>query len=316
MGLKIDAAVYCHIGGRKNNEDNFYFNGLYMEREQMNRGGAFHKTYSGAQQMYAVCDGMGGAEFGEEASLCTAKVLKRYQEECREPDRSANLDRMVNEASRKVDEISLSRNMPSGASGSTLAMLLFNSWYFRTVHVGDSRIYRLRNGELKRITKDHSEVQRLIDSGQITPDQAWMHPRKNVITRHLGMPTRGRALTPSIGDRVELEVGDRYIICSDGLNDVVRDAEIERIMMAVESAEDTASALVRKALGEADKMRIESDNITVIVLDIKQVGKGGRASGNLGKLRALRGMFGTLAAACAAGSAYFGYDIIRFMLKK
>lgn len=316
MGLKIDAAVYCHIGGRKNNEDNFYFNGLYMEREQMNRGGAFHKTYSGAEQMYAVCDGMGGAEFGEEASLCTSKALKRYQNECRQPDLSENLKAMIDETSRQVDEISLSRNMPSGASGSTIAMLMFNSDSFRTVHVGDSRVYRLRDGELKRMTKDHSEVQRMIDAGQITPEQAWMHPRKNVITRHLGMPMHGRALEPTISERMEIQPGDRYLICSDGLNDVVRDSSIEKMLLAVQKVDDAASTLVHTALDEADKLRQESDNITVIVLDVEQVGKRSDSGKRLKELRLLRGLFGALAALCAAGAAYFGYDIIRFMMKK
>lgn len=316
MGLKIDAAVYCHIGGRKNNEDNFYFNGLYMEREQMNRGGAFHKTYSGAAQMYAVCDGMGGAEYGEEASLCTVKALKRYQAQCGQPDRSENLKAMIDETSKQVDEISLSRNMPSGASGSTIAMLLMDSWYFRAVHVGDSRVYLLRDGELRRVTKDHSEVQRLLDSGQITREQAWMHPRKNVITRHLGMPTHGRALEPTISERMELQPGDRYMICSDGLNDVVRDENIEKLMLAMQKPDEAASTLVHTALGEADKLRLESDNITVVVLDVKQVGKRGSAIKRLKKLRALRGLFGALAAVCAAGMACVGYDIIRFMMKK
>lgn len=316
MGLKIDAAVYCHIGGRKNNEDNFYFNGLYMEREQMNRGAAFRKTYSGTEQMYAVCDGMGGAEFGEEASLCTAKALKKYQNKCSQPDHSENLKAMIDETSRQVDEISLSRNMPSGASGSTIAMLMFNGDRVRTVHVGDSRIYRLRNGELKRITKDHSEVQRLIDAGQITPEMAWMHPRKNVITRHLGMPTHGRVLEPTISERMEIQPGDRYLICSDGLNDVVHDSNIEKLLLSVGKVDDVASTLVHTALDEADKLRLESDNITVIVLDVRQAGKRSEAGGSRKNLRKLRRLFGFLAAACAAGAAYFGYDIIRFMMKK
>ena len=78
MGLRIEAAACCSIGRRKNNEDNFYANGQYMEREQMNSGGQYRALVTDELQMYAVCDGMGGAEFGEEASLKAVKALKRY----------------------------------------------------------------------------------------------------------------------------------------------------------------------------------------------------------------------------------------------
>ncbi|MGN0802962.1 MAG: PP2C family protein-serine/threonine phosphatase [Candidatus Faecivicinus sp.] len=316
MSLKIDAAVYNHIGGRKNNEDNFYLNGLYMEREQMNRGGEFHKTYAGAVQLYAVCDGMGGAEFGEEASLCTVQALKKYQETCARPDGSDNLRQMLNETSKQVDQISLSRNMPSGASGSTIAMLVFNDWFFRAVHVGDSRIYRLRNGALERLTKDHSEVQRLVDSGQITPDQAWRHPRKNVITRHLGMPLHGKPLEPTISERMELRPGDRYLICSDGLNDVVRDHQIEGMLRGAGEASQIASALVREALSAARALDVDSDNITAIVLDVRSVGRRQSVVARVKRLRTLRKLFAVLLAVFAGGAAWVSCDIIRFLLKK
>lgn len=271
MGLKVDTAVYCHIGRRANNEDNFYVNGLYMEREQMNKGGRYHKMYTTDLQMYAVCDGMGGAEYGEEASLRAVKALKDYQEKCNQPDHAQNLSRMVAETSENIDEISISKGMPSGSSGSTLAMLVLKDWFYRPVHVGDSRIYLLRDGKLERITRDDSAVQDMVDMGEITLDEAWQHPRKNVITKHLGMPTYGEPLHPTIGKRCEMRQGDRFILCSDGLSDALHDTMIREIAMLHKNAEETASQLAHSALSDMDNVGIASDNITVIVVDILSI---------------------------------------------
>ena len=102
MSLKISAAVYSHIGHRPNNEDNFFYDGLYMEREQMNRGGRIHSVKTEPTQIYAVCDGMGGAELGEEASLKAVQMFKQYRDTCQHPDSSDNLNDLV---SRVSDEI-------------------------------------------------------------------------------------------------------------------------------------------------------------------------------------------------------------------
>lgn len=316
MGLKIKAAVYSHIGGRSNNEDNFYFNGVFMNREQMNLGGEMSVENLQPSQIYAVCDGMGGAEFGEEASLRAVQALKVYQEECQQPDSSVYLGEMVARVSQAVDDVSLSNNMPSGASGSTLAMLIFNDWYFRTAHVGDSRVYRLRAGCLERITKDHSEVQRLVDIGQITMEQAWQHPQKNVITKHLGMPTNGRPLLPTLSERMDLRQGDRFLICSDGLSDVVHDTVIAEMMKNVPEVKQLTEALVSTALQEADAFGIQSDNITVIVLDVAEVGRRENAAKKIKKLRTMKSITATVMVLLGCGFVYTAYDLIRFILKK
>lgn len=315
MGLKINAAVYSHIGGRKNNEDNFFFNGLFMEREQMNLGGEFHKEYSDPWQMFAVCDGMGGAEFGEEASLRAVQGLRKYQQNCDQPDSTVYLGDMIDGVSRDIDSFSLENGMPSGACGSTIAMLIFHDWYFRVLHVGDSRVYRLRNGRLDRMTRDHSEVQRMLDCGEITPEEAWMHPLKNVITRHLGMPTDGRPLVPTVSQRMDLHPGDRFLICSDGLCDVVHDRGIAALLKGNEPLEVLTSTLVRTALREADALRIQSDNITVIVMDVVEVGTRENTDKLIRKKRIQQVLSAAGLAACAAGIAYVLFDIIKFLMK-
>jgi len=315
MGLRIDAAVYSHIGGRKNNEDNFFLNGLYMEREQMNQGGQYHTVYTDATQIFAVCDGMGGAEFGEEASLLAVKNLKKYQMECEQPDSSVYLTDMLAKTSAGIDEISFAHNMPSGASGSTIAMLILHDWYFRAVHVGDSRVYRLRGNRLERVTKDHSEVQRMLDAGQITPAQAWQHPLKNVITKHLGMPTDEGPLEPTISQRMDLHVGDRYLICSDGLSDMVHDTVIEAMLQENLPGIDTASQLVRRTLEECERARVQSDNITIIMLDVREVGERGAQEKRVRKLSVLQKIVAGVIAALGVGLAWLAFDVIQYLLK-
>lgn len=308
MGLKIETAVCCSIGRRKNNEDNFYVNGLYMERAQMNSGGQYDAQVTDELQIYAVCDGMGGAEFGEEAALKAVKALADYQENCQQPDSTTYLNDLVDQMSRDIDKISLDKGMESGSCGSTIAMLILRNDSFRTVHVGDSRVYRLRGGQLERLTRDDSEVQDMVDRGEITLDQAWNHPHKNVITRHLGMPTDGTVLIPAVSARKKLETGDRYMICSDGVSDQVRDTMIRDILSRGLSARETAEILVRTALKEADHARVSSDNITCLIVDVKQAGEAGYDDRRITRLKLLRG-----AVACASTGlvGLLGYNLYR-----
>jgi len=315
MGLIIDAAAYSHIGGRKNNEDNFFMNGVYLEREQMNRGGQCHTDFADPTQIYAVCDGMGGAMFGEEASLLAVKSLKNYQGGCEQPDSSVHLEQLLRQISDGINQISYSRKMPAGASGSTIAMLIMKDWYFRTVHVGDSRIYRLRGGHFEQLTKDHSQVQQMVDSGEISPEEAFRHPLKNVITQHLGMPEENVRMMPDISQRMELRAGDKYLICSDGLSDVVPDSVIEQMLSANETTISSAASYVRRALKEADELGVSSDNITIIRLDVRETAEKGSDVKKMRKLGMFQKLLGASIALLTAGLIWVGADIIRFVMR-
>lgn len=315
MSIRIDSAVYSFIGRRSNNEDNFFLNEVYMEREQMDRGGKLRRNCSEPWQIYAVCDGMGGAEFGEEASLLAVRSLLGYKKTCMQPDNMDNLLHLVNKISRDINQIALSRNMPVGASGSTLAMMVIHDWYFRVVHIGDSRVYRLRDGRLERLTKDHSEVQLMVDAGQITPDEAWLHPRRNVITRHLGMPTDDNGVHPEISARMELKSGDRYIICSDGLNDSAHDSVIEHFMKLQEDNIDILSQLVQFVMRECDKKRVDSDNITIIMLDVANVGDRNADKKRIRRLNVARVFAMLMTVIFGGGLAYSLTLLIKFILR-
>ena len=310
MKLRVEAAVCSSIGRRINNEDNFYVNGRYMEREQMNRGGQYNAIIADEVQIYAVCDGMGGAEYGEEASLTAVKALARYQRTCAQPDNSRYLGDMIDATSAEVDQISLDKGTESGSCGSTIAMIVMRNDNIRFVHVGDSRVYRLRDGKLMRMTRDDSEVQNMVDRGEITADQAWNHPRKNVITRHLGMPLDGTKLIPTISARQLLNPGDIYMICSDGVSDQMRDASIQEVLTQAKTPEEAAENLVRNALRNADEAGIKSDNITCIVLSILQPGEAGYDEKKLLRLKLMRGI---VAGVSVAALGLLGYNIVRLV---
>ncbi|MBQ3080518.1 MAG: serine/threonine-protein phosphatase [Clostridia bacterium] len=302
MGIKVESAAYNSIGGRKNNEDNFYLNGAFLKQEQMDRGGKIASVNTAPLQMYAVLDGMGGGDYGEYASFFTASSLSEYQKLSEHADHAENLRKFLTETSIKIDKMSEEHDLKSGSCGSTIAMAIIGDWWYRTAHVGDSRIYLFRNKELKRITKDQSEVQRMVDAGQITPEEAWSHPRKNIITHHLGMPLRTGVLQSIISDRMPLYPGDCFLICSDGVSDSLRDNEIQDMLDIRESAETLASRIVKQAKYAADKMNVESDNITAIVLKIRQVAGSEDAAKRVKKLALKQKLSAVLGVLCTLGA--------------
>jgi protein phosphatase len=134
--------------------------------------------------------------------------------------------------------------------------------YWLVLNIGDSRTYRLSQGNFDRISVDHSEVQELVDAGEITPEQATVHPRRHVVTRALGTGDETEAdywLLP-------VEEGDRILICSDGLTGELTDDHIFRILSTVAHPQDAVDALIQAALRNGGR-----DNVTVIVVDAKNV---------------------------------------------
>ncbi len=302
MGIKVEAAAYSSIGGRKNNEDNFYLNGVFLKREQMDKGGKASSIHTQPIQVYSVLDGMGGGEFGEYASFYAASRIKEYQTISDHVDNAENLRSFLTDVSKGIDKISLEHGLKSGSCGSTVAMVIIGDWWYRTAHVGDSRVYLMRGGELTRLTKDQSEVQRMVDAGKITPEEAWSHPRKNIITHHLGMPLRTGVLHSIIGNRAPLQVGDCFLICSDGVSDSLKDSEIKQLIRSESSVESIASMITRCAKKRADEMGVESDNITSIVLKVREIAGSGEAERRVKRLVFRRGIAAAFTILCAIGA--------------
>lgn len=242
---KVQAAVCNHMGNvRRNNEDNFFLNGKYMPLKQMDAGGMFTCEGTGAQ-LYAVCDGMGGGEAGEEASCMVAEALSEATKNGGIPSIKA-LCGLLQRTSDKI------HRKHSSLTGSTIAMLAIDTGHVVILNIGDSRIYRLRNGRFKQVSFDHVGYQ------------------AHSITQYLGMP-EDDPLEPYIrmDDVGEWTIGTDtdtvYLLCSDGLTDMVANMDIRTILLREKDPKVAAQALVDAALRHGGK-----DNVTVMVVRVPQ----------------------------------------------
>jgi len=213
-------------------------------------------SFLAQQPVFLVADGMGGHEGGAEASRVT---IESYRPLVDAPEiTSEALDKAFESAVERVYEISVH----DGAAGTTLTGFFttqrLHVWYWLVINIGDSRVYRCRDGRMEQISIDHSAVQALVDDGMLDENQAEGHPDKNIITRAIGAGSSG---TPDYW-LLTAQSGDRMLACSDGLNDELSDAEIERVLLEEDTAESAAQRLVHEAL-----VRGGRDNVTAVVVD-------------------------------------------------
>jgi serine/threonine protein phosphatase PrpC len=209
--------------------------------------------------LWAVADGMGGHAAGEVASGLIVEALADLGDY---GSGYAYLN-AVQEALRQVNGDLVARaaadSSTGGVIGSTVVALLIFQDHFACVWAGDSRAYQLRGGQLQRLTRDHSVVQQLVDAGALTPQQARLDRRANVVTRALGAHD-GLDLDLAHG---EVRPGDRFLLCSDGLTGVVEDEEIAALL-AAPSLQSAADALLAKAHD-----RGSPDNVTLVLIEAK-----------------------------------------------
>ncbi|HEY6775701.1 MAG TPA: Stp1/IreP family PP2C-type Ser/Thr phosphatase [Thermoleophilaceae bacterium] len=202
---------------------------------------------------FAVADGMGGAKAGEVASAIAAGTFEG-EAESGEPA-EAQLARILREANRRIYELAVKDESHRGM-GTTLTAAMVHGDEISFAHVGDSRAYVLRRGELEQLTSDHSLVAELERSGQISPEAAEHHPQRSIITRALGPEPEVEVDTYTVAGRD----GDLFLICSDGLTSMISDEEVASILRSSDSLEKSADALVRAANQSGGK-----DNITVVL---------------------------------------------------
>ena len=211
------------------------------------------------ETLFVVADGIGGFEAGEVASSIAIDVLKDV-----EP--SGSLEDAIREANRRILAAARGDEKLQGM-GTTVVAMRFGGTQEEPLaevsHVGDSRAYLLRDGDLKPVTEDHSLVAELVRSGDLTRAQASEHPQKNLITRALGAEEDVEVDTAVL----PVEAGDRLLLCSDGLSDMVPETKILDLLASPESKspERTTRALVSAALAAGG-----ADNVTVVVVDVKQ----------------------------------------------
>lgn len=205
--------------------------------------------------LFAVADGMGGHAAGEVASEIAVRVLSELAPE--HPDGEA-LGRAIEEANRAVIQAAREGRGRQGM-GTTMTAAMLEGERLVIAQVGDSRAYLLHQGKLQQLTRDHSLMADMIEAGQLTPEEARTHPRRSVITRALGSDAH---LHPDIYE-INVETGDRLLICSDGLSGMIFDDQIENTLRRVQDPQRCASQLVNEAIAAGGH-----DNVTVIVADV------------------------------------------------
>ena len=215
-----------------------------------------------APPFFAVADGMGGAKAGEVASAMATEVFED-ESDSGEPAET-QLARMLREANKRIHDLAVADESHRGM-GTTLTAAKVTGDEISLAHVGDSRAYRMRDGELEQLTKDHSLVAELERSGQITPEAAEHHPQRSIITRALGPEPEVEVDTYTVTGRE----GDLFLLCSDGLTSMISDEEIGSILRSADSLDAAADALVRAANQSGGK-----DNITVVLFRVGPDGDG------------------------------------------
>jgi protein phosphatase len=213
--------------------------------------------------LFIVADGMGGHAAGEVASEMAVQIISRELAGITELNGdgvAARVAEAVKKANAKIYERTITEVDKQGM-GTTASVLILTGSRYLIGQVGDSRVYLLRDGKLRQLTKDHSYVQEQVDAGFLTPEQARYHPYSNVITRCVGA---GQDVEPDLYQG-EVRRGDTFLVASDGLTGMVDDRRLQQLLMARASAQRIVEALISEANGRGGL-----DNITAIVVQVAE----------------------------------------------
>jgi PPM family protein phosphatase len=221
------------------------------------REGNEDSAYAGPR-LLAVADGMGGHAAGEVASSLTIASMAKLDSEPPGGDMLAELTSAVAAANTRLQEMIIANPAVEGM-GTTLTALFWSDGHAAVCHIGDSRGYLLRDGELYQITHDHTLVQSLVDEGRISADDVSTHPQRSLLLRALD----GRSVVEPDLSVHDAEPGDRYLLCSDGLSGVVSDEILRETLVTIEDPETVTRQLIELALRGGGP-----DNITCIVADV------------------------------------------------
>jgi serine/threonine protein phosphatase PrpC len=232
--------------------------------------GRVHRSLGTPIGLYVVADGMGGHSAGDVASGLAINALAQHavvtllpleiNDGTPTPEIETWLRDAINVANATVHE---QRKLAGTNMGTTLVMAYVAGGQAYVAHVGDSRAYVINDSRIEQVTVDHSLVQRLVDTKQLTAEEARVHPQRNVIYKNLG----DRASVSPDLTRIDLQPGDRLVLCSDGLNTVIEDAQIQQIVIGAASPQEACRQLIDAANAAGGP-----DNITTIVIQMEPLG--------------------------------------------
>jgi len=246
----IEVSVQSDIGClRQNNEDSFGYWEPEDDQQFLRKG-----------RLAVVADGMGGYEGGQEASRLAVETLMAVYRDFGGDDPQAALIEALQAAHEQIRQYSFSHPELRGMGTTcTAAAIVQDALYY--VHVGDTRLYLIRDGQITRVTRDHSYVGRLVESGMISQEEAETHPQRNILTAALG--TNPDLIMDSPGRPEPLRPEDVLLICSDGLWGQVRDSEI------LDAVENKSAEQAGRKLIELARERGGPDNITIEILRLR-----------------------------------------------
>ena len=212
------------------------------------------------ERFFIVADGMGGHAGGQEASRLAIETMKAFLTQQWETD--IDSERLLQQAVLKANQAILKdqRSHPERADmGTTAVAVIFRGESPLCAHIGDSRLYRLRGAKLEQITEDHTWVAKAMRLGELTADQARVHPMRHVLAQCLGRPDLDQVEVRSLS----VKSGDRLLLCSDGLTEELTDQLIANHLKSIRACEKAATALI-----DAAKHHGGRDNITVVIVAI------------------------------------------------
>ncbi|MGB3910080.1 MAG: PP2C family serine/threonine-protein phosphatase [Pseudolysinimonas sp.] len=236
------SAAVSHVGKiRSNNQDSGY----------------------AGRHLFIVADGMGGHAGGDVASAIATKRLAEADTDYSVAEDAEEALRSAMIAANSLLAETVFEHSELTGMGTTVSGILRVGDQVALAHIGDSRIYLFRDGELEQVTADHTFVQRLVDSGRITAEEAAVHPRRSVLMRVLGDVDAAPEIDTKI---LDTKPGDRWLLCSDGLSSYVSEERLSTILGGVRSPQDAADRMVKESLDHG-----APDNVTVVIADIDGV---------------------------------------------
>ena len=239
---------------RTKNQDNLYVNGQILATDTDSEVVSLSDTAT--QGIYAICDGMGGEHFGEEASLLGVRGLDKLT-----PAKFADgiYDYLISVNAEICDLMRIRSNL---RIGTTFVALCITGDSGCMVNIGDSRCYHFHCGQFVQLSHDHTQVQRLINMGLISKNDAAEHPDCHKLTQHLGIFPEEMIIEPYVCESIQIQSGDIFLLCSDGLTEMVCEDDINMILHTQISLKDKVDKLYELAIQHGGK-----DNTTIILVE-------------------------------------------------
>lgn len=270
MDISLSAIVISNKGlVRSSNQDNLVFNKKTMLEGEEQEYRDFYSEKSN-NHIFAVCDGMGGQSYGEKASYIAANMLLETIQDNRTETIQESVDRIngvIAKAGENIFDLSNELNV-TGNIGTTVAGLKFVDDKAVAINAGDSRVYLYREKQLMQITTDHTEAQRMLRLGVITNEQVRGHKSRNMLTKYIGISPEEGEVEGTVSEILDVQKKDLYILCSDGLTDMVLDEKIKEIISKNKNIKNIAQELISEALNNGG-----TDNITVIIVFVEKIRK-------------------------------------------